>query len=168
MIKELNLECPYKVFKDTENNVYFFDTDLDIRYIVYFTDANEYFENFHLRNNIYTFGFEPQDKVHSTKRTIRDNKIKLTLIAIIKRFFINTNNVLTFVADISDLKQKARNRLFDIWKNQHDVNQEFDKYDVEINTGEETYYSSMIIHKDNIHRSEYKKAFLLSTEELNK
>lgn len=97
-----------------------------------------------------------------------DNNIKLTLISIIQRFFENKNHVLTFVADISDLKQKARNRLFEIWKNEYDLNEEFEKYDIEIKTDDESYYSSMVIHKDNIHKVEYKKSFLQTTDELSK
>ncbi len=167
MTKELNLNCPYKVYKNLNNKTYFFDTKSGVRYVAYFTDADEYFDDFHLRNNIFTFGFEPK-KTNLSKSALGDSDIKLTLTAIIKAFFTDKNNVLTFVADISDLKQKARNRLFEIWKNEYDVNMEYEKYDVEIKTDDETYYSSMLIHKHNTHKLEYKEAFLLSTGELNK
>ena len=167
MIEELNLKCPYKVYKDLENNIYFFDTKNGVRYISYFTDADDFFDDFHLRDNIYTFGFERKNNIKYSK-VLGDKSVRLTLIAILKAFFINKNNVLTFVADISDLKQKARNRLFDIWKKEYDAEKEFEKYDVEIETDCEIYYSSMIIHKNNIHKSEYIKAFLLTAENLNK
>jgi hypothetical protein len=168
MIKELNLDCPYKVFYDSDDSIYFFDTNSGVRYIAYFTDADEYFEEFHLRNNIFTFGFEPKKTTGLSNKILGDNDIKLTLITIIKTFFLNKNNVLTFVADISGFKQKARNRLFELWKYEYDINVEFEIYDVEIKTDDETYYSSMLIHKDNVHKSEYKKAFLLTTDGLNK
>ena len=168
MIKELNLNCPYKVYEDSEKNIYYFYTLTKVRYIAYFTDADEYFPDFYLKNNIYTFGFEPEKNKGKSNRILADNNIKLTLISIIQNFFKNSNNVLTFVADISDLKQKARNRLFEIWKNQYDIKEQFEKYDIEIETDDESYYSSMLINRNNMHKSEYKKAFLQTTEELKK
>ena len=168
MIVELNLNSPYKVYKDSDKNIYFFYTISGTKYIAYFTDANELFESFHLKDNIFQFGFEPVNMDKTPHASFGDNNIHLTIIALIKKFFTNKNNVLTFVADISDLKQKARNRLFQIWKQKYDVNMDFEKYDIEIETEEEIYYSSMIIHKDNIHKNEYRQAFLLTSEELNK
>ena len=46
MIEELPLECPYKIFKDTINNVYFFDTQNKVRYTLYLTDAIDYLQIF--------------------------------------------------------------------------------------------------------------------------
>lgn len=168
MIKELNLNCPYKVYEESNTKTYYFDTNSGIRYVSYFTDANEYFVDFHLRHNIFTFGFEPKKNANSIIKKFEDVNIRLTLIAILEKFFENKSNVLTFVSDISDFKQKARNRLFEIWKNEFDTKNEFEKYDVEIETSEETYYSSMLIHKDNIHKLEYKSAFLMTTNDYNK
>ena len=168
MIKELNLKCPYKVYEDIENSSYFFYTISKQKYIVYFTDANEYFNDFHLKNNIFSFGFEPQNSTVGYTKTYSDKNIKLTIFAIIRLFFKNENHVLTFVADISDLKQHARNRLFNMWKNENDIEGNFEKYDVEIETEDEVYYTSMILHSNNIHKTEYKQAFFDTTNELNK
>ena len=167
MIKELNLNSPYKVYKNLSDNIYFFDTESKIRYIAYFTDADEYFNDNYLKNNIFSFGFEPQNQ-SVTYKNLFDSKIKLTIVAILKNFFLNQNNVLTFVTDISDLRQKARSRLFEIWKNEFDLNDDFDKFDLEIISEDETYYSSMIVHKNNINREKYKESFLKSVNDLSK
>jgi len=166
MKKVLNLNSPYRVFKDENTLTYFFTTKFNITYRVYFTDANEYFTNFNLTENIFLFGFEYLQNNISNK--LEDINIRLTLIAIINRFFENKSNVLVFVADISDFRHKARNRLFNKWKQEFDVNDFIEKYDIEIETEGETFFSSMLIRKDNIHKDEYKKAFLLIPESLSK
>lgn len=165
MTKELNLECPYNVFRDKDTQTYFFHTKSNIKYIAYFTDASDYFLNFHLRHNIYMFGFEPEGLSIYDKRKLSNNNIHLTIVAILESFFDSKENVLTFVADISDSKHKARNRLFESWKKEYDFENKFDKYDIEIVGDEDIYFSSMIISKDNIHRLEYKEAFTMSSEE---
>ena len=124
MIEELNLDSPYKIFKDNEQGFYFFITKLKVKYIFYLTDASSRFENFHLSNNIFEFGFEPEKTNKIPKTT--DKKIRLTLIVFLKAFFIDKNNVLMFVADVSEFKQHARNRLFQIWKDLYDTQNEFE------------------------------------------
>ena len=68
MIKELNLNCPYKVYEDSEKNIYYFYTLTKVRYIAYFTDADEYFPDFYLKNNIYTFSFIGGSTIISTRK----------------------------------------------------------------------------------------------------
>jgi len=168
MIEELSLECPYKIFKDTVNNIYFFETQKQVRYTLYLSDASDYFIDFHLVRNVFLFGFEPTGQSLISKKMSRDSRIKETILAFVQLLMNDDNRVLTFVADISDSKQKARSRLFNQWKNENDFDGIFDKYDVEIESDEQTYYSTMIIRKNNIHKSEYKKAFLLTADDLTK
>ena len=166
MSKELNLNSPYKVFFNSDNNYYYFVTQTGIKYIAYFTDADEYFEDFDLKDYIYIFGFERQKS--DNNEIIDDKNIKATLIAIIKCFFNNEQNVLIFVADISDSKHKARHRLFNLWKNEFDYNSNFEKYDVEILTEGETFYASMLISKNNSYKKVYREHFFDESIALNK
>ena len=166
MNKELNLNSPYKVFFNSDYNYFYFVTQTGIKYITYFTDADEYFKDFNLKDNIYIFGFERQQ---IDKNGVNDdNYIKATLITIIKWFFKNEQNVLVFVADVSDLKHKARHRLFNSWKKEFDYDSNFEKYDVEILTEGETFYASMLITKNNPYKNIYRKHFFDESVALNK
>ncbi len=166
MIKALNLNSPYKVFLNSDNHTYHFVTQNGIKYITYFTDADEYFDNFELKSNIYVFGFD-RSRVNENSN-VYDESIKVTIIAIIKNFFKNKQNVLIFVADINEDKHRARHRLFNNWKNEFDNLSEFEKYDVEIVTEGEIFYASMIIDKNNPNKSDYKKHFFDESSNLNK
>ena len=126
MIKALNLNSPYKVFLNSDNHTYHFVTQNGIKYITYFTDADEYFDNFELKSNIYVFVFD-RSRVNENSN-VYDESIKVTIIAIIKNFFKNKQNVLIFVADINEDKHRARHRLFNNWKNEFDNLSEFEKY----------------------------------------
>ena len=80
------------------------------------------------------FGFESTKKDLKVKR---DNRIKETILAFVLLLMNDESRVLTFVADISDSKQRARNRLFNQWKNENDFDGIFEKYDVEIESDDQ-------------------------------
>lgn len=112
------------------------------------------------------FGFEPYN--NKTPKDNKDTKIRRTLIAFLSVFFADKNKVLLFSADITDFKQQVRSRLFENWKNKYDKEGKLNKYNVEIASDEEIYFSSLIVHKENVHKKEYKEAFFLSATNLTK
>lgn len=59
----------------------------------------------------YQFGFQKKEDTHSSY----DAKVKATLLAIIRQFFVENENVLLYICDTSDGREAKRNRLFLRW-----------------------------------------------------
>ncbi len=159
MEKVLNSLCPYKVHKD-ECGLFFYNNE-GIKYFVSFTDNSRSFFDKALHSKIFDFGFEPEQKTKFDKR-VRD-----TLITILVDFFSkDKERVITFTTDGSDRKQLARKRLFNFWKQRYGA--DFFKYDIELKTENDNYYSSLILHKDNKSKEIYHNSFFNIEKELSK
>ncbi len=149
MKEELSLKSPYKIFY--EEGEYYFFTSSGIKYILYFKDVS-YFGISYLDQNILEFGFKPE-----YERGRNDKNIRLTVFSFIEHYFLkNKNNVLFFITDSLDNKQKARKRLFDKWINES-KNIKLLKYDINLKTEDMVYYGSLILSENNIYRQEYEQ-----------
>ena len=75
-------------------------------------------------------------KKHSDKVIGTDVNIGKTIAAIIKSFFRNKNNILTYICDINDKHQAARDRKFKIWFNRYAEINSFELFPAEIQVDE--------------------------------
>jgi len=146
MPRVLNLQAPYKIYVEEgdEVSLYYFITDQGTKYSISLIKSLE-FDDYPFKDNLYEISFFPDKKSHRS-----DPKIKETIAAFILAFFQNTENILLFVADQSDGKHHARKRLFDLWKNEFDKNNDFTKLDIIFEsefTG--TYYISVLYRNEN-------------------
>ncbi len=159
MEKVLDSLCPYKVYRD-ECGLFFYNKE-DIKYVVSFTDNSRSFFDDTLHSKIFDFGFEPEQKTKFDKR-VRD-----TLITILIDFFSkDEERVITFTTDGSDRKQLARKRLFNFWSQKYGSN--FLKYDIELKTEDDNYYSSLILHENNKSKEVYYNSFFNIEKDLSK
>ncbi len=161
MKKELNLECPYKVFADFENQTYTFFTDFNVEYRLSFTDCAYLFNGTlgeNMIKDVYNVNIENVSKAFSPK----DIKLKETIICILKHFFRNKENSVVYVCDSSDNRELARYRKFNFWFDSEDFSNNLEKLSDTIVIDEITsHYISMIYHKENslydILKSSYKE-----------
>lgn len=109
-LRYINSISPYEVTKDAEETVNFI-TDEGVVYKVAFIEDNN-LEIDHAYQLVIT-------NISKIKTRGVDIKIGQTIAAIVNSFFIDNQNVLLFICDISDNHQAARNRKFSSWFRQY-------------------------------------------------
>jgi len=149
MKTELNLNSPYKVYIDDSDLVYSFTTVNNVFYQLAFSDSNHLFTGISGEakiNNIYSLSIENI----GDSFTPLDIKVKETVQEILKEFFKNKENCITYVCDNSDSQELARYRKFNFWFEDSDFSSNLIKLKNELKVDDETtYYTSLIYHKNN-------------------
>lgn len=158
MHSELNLPCPYKVFRFQEDNSlahYEFTTDSGIVYYIYFNDC-DHFPDTVLNDNSYLLSFGPKTPINGS-----DRKVKETIIEVLKYFFSTREKVLLFLCDSNDGRQISRHRLFNQWHCEYSKSINTAKFDASIKNEELDfeYHSSLILRSDNPNFKECIEAF---------
>ena len=97
----------------------------------------------------------------------KDERIELTIIAILSQFFKENSNSLIYVCDNLDKKHHARHRKFSQWfsKQEGDF---LEKFDTSILVEDVEILASLILHKANPFRAELVKYFFEQIESYNK
>jgi len=137
----INAKSEYYVKKEDDEGTYSFTTD----------NMTEFFISFEkddiLRSGIvYQFGISnPQGK-----KSPRDHKVRITILAIIEEFFNKNKAALLYICETGDGMQKMRSRLFQYWFSVYNEKEEYlflpqVVYDEEDNEN----YAALIIRKDN-------------------
>jgi hypothetical protein len=129
----------YEIFKNLEG--FYFITENEIIYSVYFISGEEYLPNQSYSNDLYVFGFQANSKY----KGFADKKVETSILKILTAFFENNRNLIVYSCDQSDKKELARKRLFDKWFNAYGLIN-FIKVDFEF---ESNLYVSIIYRKDN-------------------
>jgi hypothetical protein len=138
------------------DNFYTFFTDFTIVYEVAFVKTY-YFEDFPIMgNHVFEIVIESMPKSTSSI----DPKIGPTIANIINHFLDTPDKIIVFNCDVSDRKEKARNRKFDQWFRQfsHNLYTKLDSqfYDED---SQLTYFSSLIMRNDNLNAYAINEAF---------
>ncbi len=105
-IDAINSNSPYKVSLSKADGFFQFTTDYGIRYTVGFEQANEL-----LKYETYQFLIINVNN----QKSPRDEKLKKTILAVIKEFFRVSNTTMLYICETGDNKQSMRNRLFEYW-----------------------------------------------------
>lgn len=79
----------------------------------------------------------------------RDEKVRETVIAVIEEFFRANEYAMLYVCDVSDGRQGVRNRLFQHWFEMYNHNGQYQLLSAEASFEGETYYASLLIHRQN-------------------
>ncbi|MCC8068671.1 MAG: DUF6169 family protein [Ruminococcus sp.] len=107
-LNAINAIAPYKVTAATQPDTYLFRTDFGVAYKILFVrdDLLQSEKAYHLYviklNNL------PSPS---------DIKVKHTILAVLKNYFLLNNSTLLYICDTGDNKQASRNRLFKQWFN---------------------------------------------------
>lgn len=109
----------------------------------------------------YTIGFIEDDSLSScetyqfyiTKESLRpsvkDEKIKIAITALLENFFENNISVLVYICDTSDGKESLRSRLFLAWFKTYHEEGRFICKDAHVKVEDTTIYAAIIVRKDN-------------------
>lgn len=137
-IDAINLSAPYFVYASPDNESIKFTTDNTLHYTVSFVEDCNF-------EGAYQFFLYEDDK----KKASYDEKISLTILSILKSFFVIRKNVLLFICDAQDDRQHGRFLLFSKWYRLYG-SQTYHKEDIIINVaGVCCYYASFICRKDH-------------------
>ena len=137
----INAKSEYYVKKEDYEGTYSFMTDNMAEFFISFEKDDI------LRSGIvYQFGISnPQGK-----KSPRDHKVRITILAIIEEFFNKNKAALLYICETGDGMQKMRSRLFQYWFSVYNEKEEYlflpqVVYDEEDNEN----YAALIIRKDN-------------------
>lgn len=137
----INAKSEYYVKKEDDEGTYSFTTDNMAEFFISFEKDDI------LRSGIvYQFGISnPQ-----VKKSPRDHKVRITILAIIEEFFNKNKAALLYICETGDGMQKMRSRLFQYWFSVYNEKEEYlflpqVVYDEEENEN----YAALIIRKDN-------------------
>lgn len=137
----INAKSEYYVKKEDNEGTYSFTTDNMAEFFISFEKDDI------LRSGIvYQFGISnPQGK-----KSPRDHKVRITILAIIEEFFNKNKAALLYICETGDGMQKMRSRLFQYWFSVYNEKEEYlflsqVVYDEEGNEN----YAALIIRKDN-------------------
>lgn len=136
--KGSSLHAPYDWSFDQTLQAYTFQNNQGVQYKVAFTDASVYFSAAcPISISSYEIAFEPSQKISR-----HDSRVSLTIVDIVKTSLQN-GNIIIFVCESKDDKQKGRHILFNNWFKKH--GEGFKKYDAEMHDGQDCYYLSLML-----------------------
>ena len=137
----INAKSEYYVKKEDDEGTYSFTTD----------NMAEFFISFE-KDDILRSGIVYQFVISNPqgKKSPRDHKVRITILAIIEEFFNKNKAALLYICETGDGMQKMRSRLFQYWFSVYNEKEEYlflpqVVYDEEENEN----YAALIIRKDN-------------------
>lgn len=106
-LENINRKSPYRVMQmDELPHLFYFHTDYDVDYEISIKPNDTF-----VRSGSYAFDIRNL----WGQKSPNDEKVRMTLMAIIEEFFSQNNDVLLYVTETEDGKQSFRNRLFVRW-----------------------------------------------------
>lgn len=145
-----NLLNPYNVV-ETNPLDYYFTTKHGIEYHVFFLSAADMHPVF---ADTFWFNIEPQDnRPHPI-----DSRIAITVVHILKKFFVHNEWAMLMVCDTLDGKQAKRRKLFNRWYKKYN-NGELMTFNAMTENDDYTLYVSLYVKKENSRMREIIDAF---------
>ena len=117
-----------------------------------------------IAKSIYSFNIDVIDGDAGFAKS--DERIGLTIVEIIKNFFLGRENVAVYVCDSADTRHLARKRKFDFWFWKYNDGTIIKEDDIAV-VEDVQILNSLIIHKNNPSLSEIILAFKELNEKVN-
>ena len=105
-LDEINRKSPYKVWRSETDGSFRFVSDSNIVFVVDFME-----DDLIISSNTFQLIIGNAEN----KKSPRDIKVRITILAIVEEFFSNNTAALLYICETSDGKQMARGRLFAHW-----------------------------------------------------
>lgn len=158
------MQNPYEISSDEQG--YFFTTDLGIRYRIVFDDLDEIFSQYPtLQGRVFSYSFYPQGQI--LEKSKLDSRIKQTVAYSISNFFSKYDNLIVFVCDSSDERELCRKKLFDRWFSEFN-NGVLEKYDGTVGSGDYVILNTIIMRADLNDKSFVIEIFELLNDEFTR
>lgn len=135
----VNRLSPYKVWTENGRDFYI-ETDYGNLFKVGFMDDYSIWDT-----GAYQFTINNEHNLPSPN----DNKLKLTLFRLIEAFFNANPDILLYICETGDNKQRLRNRLFVRWFNSYGQHQNYVLKTVEVMDGDMANFAALIVQKSN-------------------
>ena len=133
----------------TEQGSYRFTTDNGLEYVAFFTTCPIEDDDGNM-HKVYSFGFERSGKYASNKFVDKyDQKIKHTIVSIIKNFFKSTgDNAIIYLCFPEDKYARHRSITFSRWYSES-LSDEIQHIKKNIIIRDDTYYAGILVRKEN-------------------
>ena len=136
-VKDINLRSPYEVEYAAQSGAFQFRTKQGRGYTVGY-----------VAEELLSFKGIYQFFIQSDSHRTNDINVFATIISIIEVYFESGGLALTYICDIRDGKQSARNRLFNKWFRDYPFNHDYFLENRKIAIEDTDYYISIVIRKD--------------------
>ncbi len=160
----MSIVTPYSFQQNS--NEYRFQTDKGVFYSLKFSDGSFYFVNLPTYIPIFEFSITVVS-LGDHLSPPRDARVEITIVAIMRLFFLSHENSIIYICDNLDEKQAARHRKFDIWFRTH-ADEDLEKYDTHFMIQSMEIYASLILHRSNHYKNNLVRIFLNQANEYEK
>ncbi|MFN3851058.1 MAG: DUF6169 family protein [Spirosomataceae bacterium] len=142
----------YRFVRGVEPNSYIFFTDNAVVYDVFFVKVDYFYQYPIFADNVYELVIKapndaPQDRLTSA-----------TIAAIFLDFIDSEDKIVIYTCDLSDKREKARNRKFDDWFSRYNKGR-FIKIGHSFEDISTSIYTSLILDETNPHKLQVINAF---------
>lgn len=152
---------PYLISRINERS-YTFTTSNDSDYHCYFFDFSSVFSDYpNLAPNVFGFNLELKHKPTDKKNGL-DKRIAATIVIIIKTFLDEKENVVVYICDTSDNREKARFHKFTNWFKVYNDGSIIQLKGV-IRAGNTNILNALLIHRENKFLNEFIEAYEILT-----
>lgn len=149
-VEKINLRSPYEVSSADSEGSFSFTTNQGRIYRVGFVEES-----------LLSFSGVYQFFIQTDTHTRNDADLFAAIISIIEVYFESGALALSYICDIRDGRQSARNRLFALWFRNYPFNHEYRLINKRIEVEDTDYYISLIVRMDdplsNLVISEFKE-----------
>lgn len=149
-IDRINAVAPYKVMVEGDTSVLFI-TDFGVTYSVGFAEDYSF-----MPSGAYQFYIANIEHIVSPN----DQKVRLTVQAIIEEFFRQEPSVMLYICDTIDHRQGVRNRLFFHWFEEYPKKNQLSLTNENVCFDDVLYYISMLIKRDHPQFNEIQSNFV--------
>ncbi|MDX5348298.1 MAG: DUF6169 family protein [Hymenobacteraceae bacterium] len=137
---------PYDCIRN--DNAFTFTTISGSEYEIYFTPGEDYLPGVIFAPFTRVFGFR---QLKPAIRKSFDPRISATVIQVVLDYFTDKRNVMLYVCDQSDKRERYRDKLFRLWYKIFGSDYSIIKKDIQ---AEETLFITIVYHADNPFRTE--------------
>lgn len=145
VLKAINSKAAYHVELNEQDGFFQFFTDSGVHYSVGFIE-----DDVLLSKESYQLII-----ANLNRKSMRDRKVRDTIVAIIDEFFNYNNSTLLYICETSDNRQSMRSRLFEYWFSTYNRKSQFTTLSSSIVDREGVInYATIILRNDNPDLSE--------------
>jgi hypothetical protein len=159
------LQNPYEIGSDEQG--YFFTTDLNVTYRIVFDDLDQIFNQYPtLQGRVFSYSFYPLTDF--TGKVKADLRIKQTIAYSISNFFTKNDNLIVFVCDSSDRREMCRKKLFDRWFGEFNAEDVLEKYAGSVQSEDYRITNAIIMKADLTDKDFVIKTFEMLNDEFTR
>jgi len=168
-LKSINAHSPYQL-KESPLGGFDFDIDAGLTYNIALIEDHIFGDTFQTYMlNVLPHSMEEYYLVKNKRvvRTRKDDKIKLTVKAVLDELFTNKEVIVDYVCLTEDNRQTYRSRLFKNWFKEYNQNDVYDLFETHIEVDSMSNYLGAIIRKDNIQYERFCETFIRIDKEIH-